>query len=121
LEEFKEYTDQQILEQLDDWYSAEIFEQSKEWKFIQEACKRVSEKAALELEAVDPRDYSKICELQQIRKLYKDVFKSLVDTLKVKGEVAFEEAKNRNFFYCFRQSLLSSRCVYKRHSLLYIL
>jgi len=93
--EFEYMTDDEIEAKLSQWEKMEIFEASEQWKIFDVACKRVAEKAKMDLVQTSPSDTVRIIELQQIIKLYSSVFRGLINSFKQEGEVAYYEAENR--------------------------
>jgi len=93
----EERSDKELLNDLENGELAFELTNSKGWKLIVEAMKRVEKKASEELINTDPADTSKIIQLQQIIKLYrKEFLPTLIEALKGVGEFAFNEAKSRN-------------------------
>lgn len=103
--EFEKMRDDELFDRIEN--SAEIreLENSKGWSLLMQACKRTSAQAREALVDIDPNEKVLIVKYQQVAKLYGNVLQSLVSSYKQEGEMAFEEAKNRNILDRFRAAV----------------
>lgn len=91
--DFDSLSNEELLKRIDNAEFIEKFTNSEDWKLFRDVCKRLSEKASLELENVKANETNRIIELQTICKFYKNVLLSVIESYKKEGMVCFEEAK----------------------------
>lgn len=84
-----------LLAALDTGVMVEKFKTSPEWKLIDEACQRLARVAQEELLKTSPAHPERIIELQCMVKLYRDVLRSIINSFSAEGNLAFDEAKDR--------------------------
>jgi len=94
--EFEYLTDEDLAAKVSEYERLLVFEESEQWKMFNEACSRVAEKAKMDLIKTAPDNMVRIIELQQIIKLYSNVFKGLMNSFKQAGFVALKEEQSRN-------------------------
>ncbi len=89
-----DYTDEELLKQLEDARLADMIHHSPEWRIIHDALKRLYEIHVDILIKTDPNDFKRIHELQQICKLYsEDFLPALILRLRQTGDAAYEVAE----------------------------
>ena len=91
----RDLKNEDLLEALDHGVMIDKFKSSEEWKLIDEACQRLARVAQEELLKTDPVNATRIIELQCMVKLYRDVLRSIVNSFSDEGNLAFDEAKDR--------------------------
>ena len=94
--EFDKLTDDELIRNLEDARLAHTVQHSEEWGVIREAMQRVYEKHVKMLIETDPKETSRVMELQHICKLYRAEFlPELLERFQMVGEFAFNEAERR--------------------------
>ena len=94
--DFSEFTDDDLLDRLEDAALAHRLESLVEWKIIQEACQRLVDFAQKQLQEVNPEEYTKIIEYQLTARLFgKGFLPALIQNMQRMGELSFNEAKER--------------------------
>ncbi|MFQ5687298.1 MAG: hypothetical protein ACE5GV_11610 [Candidatus Scalindua sp.] len=88
--------DKELYDKLERAALANKLKSSNEWKLLEEARKRIVERAVCEFATrTDVTDIAKLTELKVIIKKYKYGLFSELDLLIQEGELAFHEYKNR--------------------------
>lgn len=92
---YRALDDAQLCEALRQTDLAELLKTSDEWKLLQEAARRIVDRAVDQFALTDVTNTEKIMELKIIIRKYKYALFAEVDQLAQEGELLFEEAKDR--------------------------
>jgi hypothetical protein len=95
LNEYDRLADDALLQKIDESAAIRELETQEGWKLIAAGCRRLASWAQEALVSVPADQQTKIIELQQIVKLYRNVIPSMKNSLKDEGKLAFREAKRR--------------------------
>lgn len=94
--DYDRLSNQELLQKLDDAAFIERFERGDDWKLFREACRRLADQAAFEMDRIDPiKDPTGIIERQVIRKFCQNTVLGIIRSFKEEGKVAFNEARAR--------------------------
>jgi hypothetical protein len=103
---YSEFTDKELFDQLEKSGLAEKLMNQPEWKMLEEAGKRIVDRAVTELVLkVKAHEHERIIELQTIIRKYKYGLFDEVRVLKMESDQAFTEAEDRGLIGSFINKL----------------
>ena len=94
--DFSAWKNEDLIDALENGVEVEKTIATPGWRILDEAFKRLSLQADRELRNVPADKMAEITELQVIAKFYDNVFKSVVESYKQEGKLAFDECKQRD-------------------------
>lgn len=95
MQPFKELDDRELLNKLNEGEEIENLLRSNGWKLVEEAMLRIVKQEERKLRDLDPNNATEIIRTQQFLKICDNLIPSIINALRVEGELSFNELGKR--------------------------